>query len=89
MVELFKDDWEGHLNGGELAHLFSVWSTPPGHAARCYGCQSEAHLSVFGPDGRKEFWLSLEWGGVLAARLLQFLSHAGTKVRAIIKRQIR
>ena len=48
------------MNGGKLAHLFSVWSTPPGHAARGYRCQSEVRLSVICPDGGKKFCLSLE-----------------------------
>lgn len=48
--ELARGCWEGHLISRELAHLFSVWSTPPGHTAQCYRCGSGERLSFIGSD---------------------------------------
>lgn len=50
MAELARGCWEGHLSGRELAHLLSVWSTPPGHKAQCYRWGSGERLSLIGSD---------------------------------------
>lgn len=84
-MQLVQGCWEGHLSAGEPAHLFSVWSTPPERTARRCRCQSEERLSVIGPDGSKDVLPLGGSGAGLAAQLLQFLSHAGTKVRANVK----
>lgn len=89
-VELVQGCWEGHLNGRQLAHLFSVWSTTPRCAARSYRCQSAYRLLALMAVRSSASRSSWRPGVVrLAARLLQFLSHAGTKIRANIKPQIR